>query len=333
MFHHNAHEKVNEPARSHYEEQHQSCKCTSAPAKKIYQQVMMAMANPSGQLNIAHTFSSFKQQSRLSMGPQRSEKPIVLTNMRLFDGLRTELQTGLSLRIENNIITAIDNEGMEQGDAQVIDCQGLVVMPGLIDAHWHATLCALTEMQALTADVALIHLLAAKEAENTLLRGFTTVRDVGGPSFALKQAIDMGILHGPRILPSGAMVSQTSGHGDFRMRYEIPSSGITLSHSEKAGVTALANGRPQVLQKVREQLLLGATQIKLMVGGGVTSLYDPIDSIQFTDDEIKAGVQAAKDWGTYVMVHVYGAQGIQRAIKKDRKSTRLNSSHVAISYA
>src|SRR5699024_8172885 len=98
------------------------------------------------------------------------------------------------------------------------------------------------------------------EAENTLLRGFTTVRDAGGPSFALKQAIDNHILHGPRIFPSGAMVSQTSGHGDFRMRYEIPATPDQLGHSERAGVTSLANGQAQVLQRVREQLLLGATR-------------------------------------------------------------------------
>src|SRR5690625_6173298 len=99
------------------------------------------------------------------------------------------------------------------------------------------------------------------------------------------------------------------------MRYEIPATADQLSHSERTGVTALANGQAQVLQRVREQLLLGATQIKLMVGGGVTSLYDPIDSVQFTADELRAGVQAAKDWGTYAMVHVYTAQGIKRAIE------------------
>ncbi len=308
-------DSVYQPQSTPIQEEHEQCKCSDEPARKIHAQVMMAMADNAGQLRLQESLTAFKRQSRFGLSPQHSDKPFVLTNMRLFDGEQTRLQTGLSLRIEGNRITAVENSGVDQGDAHIIDCQNHVVMPGLIDAHWHTTLCAITEMQAMAADVALIHLIAAKEAENTLLRGFTTVRDAGGPSFALKKAIDDHILHGPRIFPSGAMISQTSGHGDFRMRYEIPSTPDQLGHSERAGVTSLANGQAQVLQRVREQLLLGATQIKLMVGGGVTSLYDPIDSVQFTADELRAGVQAAKDWGTYAMVHVYTAQGIKRAIE------------------
>lgn len=320
MFIPQPHDDVYLPRAAPLEAEHQSCQCNDEPARKVHQQVMMALANPNERLRVQQGFDSFRQQSRFDAQPQHSDKPLVLTNMRLFDGQHEALQDGLSLRIEGNLITAIESQGTDQGIANVIDCQGLVVMPGLIDAHWHSTLCAITEMQAMVADVALIHLLAAKEAENTLMRGFTTVRDVGGPSFALKKAIDMGVLHGPRILPSGAMISQTSGHGDFRMRYEIPATPNQLSHSERAGVTALANGEAQVLQRVREQLLLGASQIKLMVGGGVTSLYDPIDSVQFTDQELRAGVQAAKDWGTYTMVHVYTAAGIQRAVRNGVQS-------------
>ncbi|HLS16316.1 MAG TPA: amidohydrolase family protein [Paenalcaligenes sp.] len=308
-------DSVYQPQSTPIQEEHEQCKCSDEPARKIHAQVMMAMADNAGQLRLQESLTAFKRQSRFGLSPQHSDKPFVLTNMWLFDGEQTRLQTGLSLRIEGNRITAVENSGVDQGDAHIIDCQNHVVMPGLIDAHWHTTLCAITEMQAMAADVALIHLIAAKEAENTLLRGFTTVRDAGGPSFALKKAIDDHILHGPRIFPSGAMISQTSGHGDFRMRYEIPSTPDQLGHSERAGVTSLANGQAQVLQRVREQLLLGATQIKLMVGGGVTSLYDPIDSVQFTADELRAGVQAAKDWGTYAMVHVYTAQGIKRAIE------------------
>lgn len=315
MFTPEPHPSTYKPQASHLEEAHHGCACSNEPARRVHQQFMMAMADNAQQLQLQQSFSAFKQQSRFDLGPQKSEQPIVLTNMRLFDGEQERLQTGLSLRIEGNLITAVEGSGVDHGEAIIIDCHNHVVMPGLIDAHWHATLCAITEMQAMVADVALIHLIAAKEAENTLLRGFTTVRDAGGPSFALKQAIDSHVLHGPRIFPSGAMISQTSGHGDFRMRYEIPATPEQLSHSERAGVTLLANGSAQVLQRVREQLLLGATQIKLMAGGGVTSLYDPIDSVQFTEKELKAGVQAAKDWGTYAMVHVYTPAGIRRAVE------------------
>ena len=116
--------------------------------------------------------------------------------------------------------------------------------------------------------------------------------------------------------PAGAMITQTSGHGDFRLPYEIPASDQTnLSHAEEAGISSIANGVPQVLNRVREQLMLGASQIKIMTGGGVSSQYDPIPSLQFTPDEIRAAVQATRDWGTYVCAHVYTAEGIRRSIE------------------
>ncbi len=153
------------------------------------------------------------------------------------------------------------------------------------------------------------------------MRGFTTVRDAGGPAFALKRAIDEGVVVGPRIFPSGAMISQTSGHGDFRMRHEVPRGTPTpLSYAETAGIAMIADGEAEVLRRVREQLMLGASQIKLMAGGGVTSPYDPLDSIQFTEAELRAGVAAAADWGTYVMTHVYTPAGIRRAIRAGAKS-------------
>ena len=122
-------------------------------------------------------------------------------------------------------------------EAQVIDCGNRVLMPGLIDAHWHSILAAIPQMVAMTSDIAYVHLVAAQEAQRTLMRGFTTVRDMGGPSFALKRAIDEKRIPGPRIYPSGAMVSQTSGHGDFRQRSDIPRhSANDLSLAESAGI-------------------------------------------------------------------------------------------------
>jgi imidazolonepropionase-like amidohydrolase len=147
------------------------------------------------------------------------------------------------------------------------------------------------------------------------------VRDVGGPSFALKRVIDEGGVVGPRIYPSGAMISQTSGHGDFRMRTDLPRSAQSdLSVAERAGISAIADGEAEVLRRVREQLMLGASQIKIMGGGGVSSSYDPIDGIQFTEAETKAAVAAASDWGTYVCIHTYTSAGIQRALNCGVKS-------------
>lgn len=252
--------------------------------------------------------------------PAAPDRPIHFTNLRLFDGVSGSLRQGVGILVKGNRIDALPPAGERIEGARVVDCGGRLAMPGLIDAHWHSTLCAVTQTMAMTADVALIHLIAAREAERTLLRGFTTVRDAGGPAFALKQAIDGGIVSGPRIFPSGAMISQTSGHGDFRMRYEVPRATGTLSHAETAGVAAIADGEAEVLRRVREQLMLGATQVKLMAGGGVSSPYDPLDVTQFTERELRAAVDAASDWGTYVMVHVYTARAIERAIRAGAKS-------------
>jgi imidazolonepropionase-like amidohydrolase len=246
---------------------------------------------------------------------QDPRRPILLTNLRLFDGLDLRLREGVDVLVEGGRIAALPPRGQGPAEAERIDCGGRAVLPGLIDAHWHATLAAAPGLVALTADIGYVHLLAAREAGRTLMRGFTTVRDVGGPAFALKRAIDEGVVEGPRIFPAGAMISQTSGHGDFRPPYEVPRGpGDPLSYAEREGVAIVADGRAQVLMRAREQLMKGASQIKIMAGGGVSSPYDPLDSVQFTEPEMRAAVEAAADWGTYVCAHVYTSQGIRRAI-------------------
>jgi imidazolonepropionase-like amidohydrolase len=188
-------------------------------------------------------------------------------------------------------------------------------MPGLIDAHVHMMFSVIPLQVALLADVGYINLLAGKEAEATLMRGFTTVRDMGGPVFGLKRAIDQGVIVGPRIYPSGAFISQTSGHGDFRFPYEVPRTiGDPLSRLEKIGASAIADGVDAVLLRTREQLMMGASQIKVMAGGGVASPYDPLDVSQYTEAEIHAAVAAAEDWNTYVAVHAYTPRAIRTAV-------------------
>ena len=153
------------------------------------------------------------------------------------------------------------------------------------------------------------------------MRGFTSVRDCGGPTFGLKRAIDEGVIAGPRIYPSGAMITQTSGHGDFRLPHEIPREPCSgLSHIEKVGAAAIADGVDQVLRVSREQLMLGATQLKMMAGGGVASSFDPLDVTQYTEPELRAGVEAAENWGTYVMVHAYTPRSIQQALRAGVRS-------------
>jgi imidazolonepropionase-like amidohydrolase len=241
--------------------------------------------------------------------------------VKIFDGTDAKLIEGQNVLVEGNFIKALVGAQETVADADVIDCGGRTLMPGMIEAHWHSILAGISQLAAMTADIPYVHLVAAQEAERTVLRGFTTVRDVGGPSFALKRVIDEGGVVGPRIYPSGAMISQTSGHGDFRMRTDLPRSAQSdLSVAERAGISAIADGEAEVLRRVREQLMLGASQIKIMGGGGVSSSYDPIDGIQFTEAETKAAVAAASDWGTYVCIHTYTSAGIQRALNCGVKS-------------
>ncbi|MGE8546948.1 amidohydrolase family protein [Alcaligenes sp. Marseille-Q7550] len=292
-----------------------ACVCAH-PAIPLVHRRLDAAAAPAA----PNGLPAFQSDNALEQKPLALAPKLFLTNLRLFDGLRTQLQQGLAVQIDQGRIAAILDSADVPPDAPTLDCRNKVLMPGLIDAHWHSLLCGVDQMTAMMADPADLHLIAAKQAERTLLRGFTTVRDAGGPSFALKRGIDMGLLHGPRIYPSGAMIAQTGGHADFRMRYEVPRAQDELSHTERAGVACIADGADQVLRRVREQLMLGASQVKLMAGGGVTSLYDPLEGLQFSDAELRAAVGAAEDWGTYVMVHVYCAKGIQRAVKAGVKS-------------
>ncbi|MDE1995028.1 MAG: amidohydrolase family protein [Rhizobiaceae bacterium] len=252
---------------------------------------------------------------------QAAGKPILLRNVKIFDGTSSELLQGHDVLVEGSLIKALVAAGESVSDADVIDCGGKTLMPGMIDAHWHSLLAGISQTVAMTADIPYVHLVAAQEAERTVLRGFTSVRDVGGPSFALKRAIDEGRIAGPRIYPSGAMISQTSGHGDFRLRTDLPrASENDLSAAERAGISAIADGEAEVLRRVREQLMLGASQIKIMGGGGVASPYDPIDAIQYSEAEMKAAVSAAADWGTYVCIHAYTSAAVQRALASGVRS-------------
>ncbi|HVY59247.1 MAG TPA: amidohydrolase family protein [Xanthobacteraceae bacterium] len=239
-------------------------------------------------------------------------------NVRVFDGRSATLSAPSNVLVRGNTIERISASPINieaNADVRVIAGDGRVLMPGLIDAHWHAFMAATPQMVLMTSDPSYLQLLAARQAEATLMRGFTTVRDLGGPVFGLKRAIDEGVVRGPRIYPSGAFISQTSGHGDFRFPFELPRQpGGPLSHSEMEGIAAIADSPDEVRLRAREQLRHGASQIKLMAGGGVASPYNPIESTQYTEPEIRAAVEAAENWGTYVTVHAYTPRAIRQAI-------------------
>jgi imidazolonepropionase-like amidohydrolase len=243
---------------------------------------------------------------------------ILFENVRIFDGKSAQLSGPTNVLVRGNKIEKISNAPIpidRSGNTRIINGSGRTLMPGLIDMHWHAMLVRPTPAQSLMWDVGYANLVAGDEATDTLMRGFTTVRDLGGPTFGLKRAIDEGIVTGPRIYPSGAVITVTSGHGDFRQPFEVPRIiGGTLTRMEQIGGSMVADSPDEVRVRVREQLMLGATQIKLTAGGGVASPHSPLDVSTFTEPELRAAVEAAENWGTYVTVHAYTPASIQRAI-------------------
>lgn len=242
---------------------------------------------------------------------------VLFQNVRIFDGKSDVLSQPSNVLVKNNKIEKISAGAIGIDGAQTItvDGAGRVLMPGLIDAHWHAMLVRATPTAVMVNDVGYTNLLAAAEAHDTLMRGFTTIRDMGGPSFGLKRAIDQGLTVGPRIYPSGAMITITGGHGDFRHLYELPRTlGGLLSRMEQIGGSMVADSPDEVRVRAREQLMQGATQVKLTAGGGVASPFSPIDVSTFTEAELHAAVEAADNWGTYVAVHAYTPAAIQRSI-------------------
>lgn len=250
---------------------------------------------------------------------ENAPNTVLFENVRIFDGTSKSLSPASNVLVRGNLITRISREAIpvdRTRGLRIIQGGGRTLMPGLIDAHWHATMAVLPESVMMTADDGYLALVAGREARNTLLRGFTTVRDLSGPVFGLKRAIDTGVIEGPRIWPAGAMITQTGGHGDFRMPYEVPKAlGAPLSHAEVGGSSAIADTPDEVRLRAREQLMKGAVFLKLAAGGGVASNYDPLDASQYTEAEFRAAVEAAENMGTYVTVHAYTPRAIQTAIR------------------
>ncbi|MEH6593300.1 MAG: amidohydrolase family protein [Halioglobus sp.] len=243
------------------------------------------------------------------------EKSVLIRNVNVFDGVNDKLHRDYDVLVVGEVIAQFSASSIEApAGATIIDGGGRTLMPGMIDVHTHL---------AITTSLSDIHGNITPEenairstviARDFLADGFTTVRDVGGNTFGLKKSIDSGLIPGPRIFPSGAFLSQTSGHGDFRTQAEPhPSTGhIDAGHRLAMGI--VADGKAEVYRAVRENLRKGATQIKMMGSGGAGSDFDPIDSLQFQPEEQMAAVAATKDWGTYVTAHLLDDRAIDRAL-------------------
>lgn len=237
---------------------------------------------------------------------------ILITNVNVFNGKDNELRLNRNILIEGNIIKAVNVQVADDKRSYdlVIDGGAGTLMPGLIDTHTHLSFVGpLGKLVDWSWDY--IGVLMNERAEATLMRGFTTIRDTGGQVMGLKQAIDEGLINGPRIYPSGAFLTQTGGHADLRNWTDLnPRWSSHSTNLERLGFYRTTDGVADVLAATRENLAHGATQIKIMASGGMGSHFDPLDSIQFTAAERQAVVEAAENWGTYVSAHVQNGKAI-----------------------
>ena len=199
----------------------------------------------------------------------------------------------------------------------VIDGGGRTLMPGIIGGHEHVGIpVSPGELTGPDYDWQYIAAASASGAKFYLDRGWTTLREAGGPSEGLRRAIDQGLIPGPRIYTAMQYISQTSGHGDMRSGYAAPHpNDLPTEPWVNQEFFRLADGVPEVRRAVRESLRRGAVHIKVMAGGGISSQYDPLHTMQYSVEELRAAVDAAADWGTYVMVHAYTDETVQRAIE------------------
>lgn len=245
-----------------------------------------------------------------------AQNQTLIKNVRIFDGVSEKLSETTNVLVEDNLIKEISTNANAGKDATVIDGGGKILLPGLIDAHTHIMWNDGIEELIYNSPHEYAGAMAAVGAERMLLRGFTTIRDAGGPAFGLKKAIDQNVAKGPRIFASGYFISQTSGHGDFdsRLNYQSPYFTNTANPAYLRGWTIVCDGVAEVQKATRENLRLGATQIKIMGSGSITGAHDPLDVTEYTLEEMKAIVKEAEKWGTYATVHAYSDEAIQNAI-------------------
>ena len=242
---------------------------------------------------------------------------VLIEDIRIFNGVDAELTAGNVLVVDGLIATISSDEIEGPVGATVIAGNNRILTPGFIDLHVHLGMHSPPGRDNEHATVVGARSVAA--AKFFLDHGFTTIRDAGGTHPDLARAFNSGELYGPRVFPSGAIVSQTAGHGDWRAPHDRNPAHTGGSPYLVADNAILADGVDATLVAVRENLKNGATQIKIMGGGGVMSDFDPIHSLQPSPAEIRAAVQAAGDWGTYVLAHAYTSEAVTRLVENGVK--------------
>lgn len=238
---------------------------------------------------------------------------ILLENATLLDVDAGALRPGHSVLVEDDRIVGVEAGPIDAEGARRIDVGGRTLMPGLIDAHVHVAITTMNLAAMEQRPVTLVSQEARLILERMLMRGFTTVRDAGGADWGLTEAVERGLIQGPRIFHSGRVLSQTGGHGDFRSRVDTPS--VCACGAHTSAFSHVVDGVASVRRAAREELRRGATQVKIMASGGVASPTDPIANLQYSPDEMRAAVEEAEGWGTYAMAHAYTPGAITRAVR------------------
>ena len=244
---------------------------------------------------------------------RRQSSLILLRNCRIFDGYDSELAEGRDVLIENDRIKEISDRQIRTQHAREIDVRGRVLMPGLIDCHVHACLSSMRIADLEEISPTLMAAQAAEILRGMLDRGFTTVRDTGGADWGLREAVERGLIAGPRLFISGRPLSQTGGHGDFRRR-DDESTACSCASALHLNFR-VADGVPEVRKAARQELRRGANQIKVMISGGVASPHDPLHNCQYSSEELTAVVEEANAWNTYVLAHAYSPRAILHGLK------------------
>jgi imidazolonepropionase-like amidohydrolase len=237
---------------------------------------------------------------------------IIFANAGVLDGTSRERREDHHVLVEGKQIREVSDRPIRSAAAETIDLDGRTLMPGLIDAHVHVLAVDAALARLADRPVTLLTLQAAQVLEGMLARGFTTIRDAGGADGGLAEAVEEGLVRGPRIFPSGMALSQTGGHGDTRPRTQ---SVVTCACCEGGiNLSRIADGVTDCRRAARDELRKGATQIKILASGGVASPYDPIWNLQYSEEEVRAIVEEARAWHTYVLAHAYSPEAIRRSI-------------------
>ena len=236
---------------------------------------------------------------------------LLFRNFQLLEPEAGELQGGFELLVEGETVREVSEKPIKAERADVVDCGGRTLMPGLIDSHVHVILSEVNIRFLESIPLTLMTARAARLMLGMLNRGFTSVRDTGGADWGLKLAVEQGDIPGPRLFIAGAALGPTGGHSDARRRTDF---GVRCHCCDamRFGMRQ-SDGVPEVMKSVREQMRQGADHIKIMMSGGVASPYDPLDSLQFSSAEVAAAVQEAHAFGRYVCAHAYSPEAMQRA--------------------